>query len=90
MERGVVMSVYVQLALTLSSVNPHRAQSKTSNMTGGVVGASLPYAMQCRDGLRGRIWLEKDTTPARAKAPQRIIIVCIMPPFINFVRPYIQ
>lgn len=34
MERGVVMSVYVQLALTLSSVNPHRAQSKTSNLTG--------------------------------------------------------
>lgn len=58
MESGLVMSVYVQLALALfSSVNPHRAQSKTSNMT-GVVGASLPYAMQCRDGLRGEVGLK--------------------------------
>lgn len=44
----------------------------------GVVGASLPYAMQ--GWIEGRSWLEMDTTPARAKAPQRIIIVRIMPP----------
>lgn len=67
------------VSLTLLTVNPHRAQSKTSNLTGGVVPL-CPMLCNAGDGLRGRIWLEMDTTPARAKAPQRIIMVCIMAP----------
>lgn len=81
LDGGLVMYVYVnKVSLILSSVNPHRAQSKTSNLTrvsGGCLSA-LCYAMQ--GWIEGRIWLELDTTPARAKASQRIIIVCIMLP----------
>lgn len=43
---GLVMYVYVQLAL--SSENPHRAQSKSWNLTGVSGGclSALCYAMQ--------------------------------------------